>query len=69
MANHGPVKVFRLLLIEDDKVRMNSTGSAHMAASLLRAGFEVTRIPMDVLNREKFTEWVEEAYALWEDTL
>ena len=48
---------------------MNSAGSSDMAAILQKAGFEVTRIPIDKLDREILTEWMEEAYGLWEDTL
>lgn len=46
---------------------MNSTGSAHMAVILQNAGFDVTRVPISGLDFERFTEWVEEAYDLWED--
>lgn len=48
---------------------MNSAGSTLMAAILQKAGFEVTRVPIDELDRKKLTEWMEEAYGLWEDTL
>ncbi len=38
-----------------------------MVDRLEKAGFWVTRIPMDKLTKEKLDAWVEEVREIWED--
>ncbi len=46
---------------------MNSTKAAGMEERLNRAGFWVTRIPMDRLTKEAFCDWVADVEHLWAD--
>ena len=48
---------------------MNVSQRGVMARKLERAGFEVTRIPMDVLTAESFREWVDGVMENWRDFL
>lgn len=48
---------------------MNPSGSQRMMDMLSQAGFEVTRIPMDQLDKKTLVTWVEKAYSSWEDNL
>jgi len=38
-----------------------------MVSRLETAGFWVTRIPMDQLEKEQLLDWVEDAREIWED--
>lgn len=46
---------------------MNFSRGDAMAARLDRAGFWVTRAPMDRLSEGKFLQWVADVQDLWED--
>jgi CheY-like chemotaxis protein len=48
---------------------INPAGAAEMNRILERAGFCVTRIPMDQLTKDKLLEWVDEVREIWEDDL
>lgn len=43
----------------------SSTGRAAMSDRLRRAGFDVTVLPVDLLTREQFCEWLEAARENW----
>ncbi|MGH2508102.1 MAG: cyclic-phosphate processing receiver domain-containing protein, partial [Ktedonobacteraceae bacterium] len=44
---------------------MNTVRAPAMAARLDRAGYRVTRIPMNFLNENRFKKWTAEAHAIW----
>lgn len=46
---------------------MNPTKAPVMARRLAEAGFSVTQVPMEVLDRKKLEEWLEEVRAFWAD--
>lgn len=46
----------------------NPVQGPQMAKKLEQAGFWVSRIPMHYLEKENFTEWLQEARELWEDS-
>lgn len=47
---------------------VNVRGSAAMVNRLREAGFDVTKIPMDVLTEETFRSWLQSVRDLWEET-
>lgn len=47
---------------------MNLRQGPAITEKLERAGFYVTRIPMSELTFEKFQQWLEEVYLLWEES-
>ena len=59
MSRHVPILIHS----------MNVSQRGVMARKLERAGFEVTRIPMDVLTAESFREWVDGVMENWRDFL
>lgn len=46
---------------------MNPTRAPQVAQRLGRAGFEVSRIPYENLDRETFVTWLEDAHFNWAD--
>lgn len=46
---------------------MNMQGARAMYATLEDAGFDVTRIAMVALDREKLSDWLQEARARWRE--
>lgn len=46
---------------------MNPKGSRIMARMLEGSGFDVTVVSMELLDKVRFTMWLEEARELWED--
>lgn len=48
---------------------MSLTGAAYMEKRLEQAGFQVTRVPMDILfkSKEFLMKWVETARASWDE--
>jgi CheY-like chemotaxis protein len=46
---------------------MNPTKAPVMARRLAEAGFSVTQVPMEALNREKFGEWLVGVRSFWAD--
>jgi hypothetical protein len=48
---------------------MNVSQAPKMVSKLERAGFLVTRIPMDELSKERLRIWLNEVREIWEDQL
>lgn len=48
---------------------MNPVRAPVMARRLTEAGFSVTQVPMESLDREKLLEWLQEVQAYWGDLL
>jgi CheY-like chemotaxis protein len=46
---------------------MNISRAPLMAEALESEGFVVARVPMSILTKNDFVEWVEEAREMWED--
>lgn len=46
---------------------MNPGDAPKMVVALSRSGFSVTRIPMVVMTKEGFDEWLEEVRESWDD--
>lgn len=47
---------------------VNVRGSAAMVNRLRETGFDVTKIPMDVLTEETFRSWLQSVRDLWDET-
>jgi len=46
---------------------VSAQGAPAMVSRLETAGFRVTRIPMDQLEKEQLAEWAEDAREIWEN--
>jgi hypothetical protein len=46
---------------------MNTQGSLRMVSTLVSAGFEVTKIPMEALTQASFLAWLQEVRDWWDD--
>lgn len=46
---------------------MNPSEAPRMVVVLTKSGFNVTRLPMSVLTKENFHEWLEDAREMWAD--